>query len=65
MALFDQEKAVEQFGYEKKQEGREEGGFEMARKTSVNMLKGGEPIDKIARILEFPPETLLSWVGKS
>ena len=25
MSLFDQERAVEQFGYEKRQEGREEG----------------------------------------
>ena len=49
MALFDQEKAVEQFGYEKKQEGErereqrgsEEGGFEMARKTAANMFKDG------------------------
>lgn len=65
MALFDQEKAVEQFGYEREQKGREEGGFEMARRTAANMFKDGEPIDKIARFLEFPPETILSWVGKS
>lgn len=65
MALFDQEKAVEQFGYEREQKGREEGGFEMARRTATNMFKDGEPIDKIARFLEFPPETILSWVGKS
>lgn len=64
MALFDQEKAVEQFGYEKKQEGREEGDLKRAMKTATNMLKDGEPIDKIARILEFPPETILTWVGK-
>ena len=64
MALFDQEKAVEQFGYEREQKGREEGGFEMARRTAANMFKDGEPIDKIARFLEFPPETILSWVGK-
>ena len=60
-----QEKAVEQFGYEREQKGREEGGFEMARRTAANMFKDGEPIDKIARFLEFPPETILSWVGKS
>ena len=65
MALFDQEKAVEQFGYEREQKGHEEGGFEMARRTAANMFKDGEPIDKIARFLEFPPETILSWVGKS
>ena len=64
MALFDQEKAVEQFGYEKKQEGREEGDLKRAMRTASNMFKDGEPIDKIARFLEFPPETILSWVGK-
>lgn len=37
--LSDQEKAVEQFGYEREQKGREEGGFEMAQKTAANMLK--------------------------
>lgn len=64
MALFDQEKAVEQFGYEKKQEGREEGDLKRAMRTASNMFKDGEPIDKIARFLEFSPETILSWVGK-
>ncbi len=72
MALFDQEKAVEQFGYEKKQEGREEGRMEgreegdlkRAMRTASNMFKDGEPIDKIARFLEFSPETILSWIGK-
>ena len=34
MALFSQEKAVEQFGYEKKQEGREEGDLKRAMKTA-------------------------------
>ncbi len=38
MALFSQEKAVEQFGYEKKQEGREEGYNELLR----NLVKAGE-----------------------
>lgn len=47
-----------------REEGREEGCFEMARRTAVNMIKAGEPIDKIAVFLEFPPETILSWVGK-
>ena len=64
MALFSQEKAVEQFGYEKKQEGREEGDLKRAMRTASNMFKDGEPIDKIARFLEFSPETILSWVEK-
>ena len=51
MALFSQEKAVEQFGYEREQEG--------------DMKRATEPIDKIAGFLEFLPETILSWVGKS
>ena len=69
MALFDQEKAVEQFGYEKKQEGREEGRKEgreegrirQAKKTAVNMLKDGESMDKIAKFLEIPIHLIQSW----
>lgn len=60
MALFDQEKAVEQFGYEREQEGN----LKRAMKTASKMFKAGVPIDKIAAFLEFPPETILSWVGK-
>ena len=60
MALFDQEKAVEQFGYEREQEGN----LKRAMKTASKMFKAGEPIDKIAAFLEFPTETMLSWVGK-
>lgn len=73
MALFDQEKAVEQFGYEKMQEGREighkegleEGRIRQAKKTAVNMLKDGESMDKIARLLEVPADTIRTWVKKS
>jgi hypothetical protein len=69
MALFDQEKAVEQFGYEKMQEGRkegrkegrEEGRIRQAKKTAVNMLKDGESLDKIARFLEVPINMIQSW----
>lgn len=69
MALFDQEKAVEQFGYEKKQEGREEGRKEgheegdlsRARKTASNMLKRGSSLNEVAEILELPVETIRSW----
>lgn len=72
MALFDQEKAVEQFGYEREQkgreegrmEGREEGDLKRAMKTASNMRKRGVSLEEIAEILEFPPETILSWVGK-
>ncbi len=65
MALFDQEKAVEQSGYEKMQEGREEGRIRQAKKTAVNMLKDGESLDKIARLLEVPADTIRTWVKKS
>ena len=69
MALFDQERAVEQFGYEKRQEGREEGRKEgreegrirQAKKTAVNMLKEGESMDKIAKFLEIPIHLIQSW----
>lgn len=65
MALFDQEKAVEQFGYEKRQEGREEGREEgrirQAKKTASNMLKRGSTFDEIAEILELPVDMIRSW----
>ena len=65
MSLFDQERAVEQFGYEKRQEGREEGREEgrirQAKKTAVNMLKEGESMDKIAKFLEIPIHLIQSW----
>ena len=61
MGLFEQEKAVEQFGYEKKQEGREEGRIRQAKKTAINMLKDGESMDKIAKFLEIPIHLIQSW----
>lgn len=61
MALFDQEKAAEQFGYEKMQEGREEGNLEMAKKTAFNMRKRGVSYDEIAEILELPADMIRSW----
>ena len=48
-----------------REEGREEGDLKRAMKTASNMLKAGEPIDKIASFLEFPPETILAWAGRS
>lgn len=52
---------MEQFGYEKRQEGREEGRIRQAKKTAVNMLKDGESLDKIARFLEVPINMIQSW----
>ncbi len=57
MALFDQEKATEQFGYEKMQEG----DLKRARKTASNMRKRGTSLNEIAEILELPVETIRSW----
>ena len=73
MALFDQEKAVEQFGYEKMQEGREEGREEgceegrigQAKKTAVNMRKRGCSFDEIAEILELPSDTIRVWAEEA
>ena len=65
MALFDQEKAVEQFGYEKRQEGREEGRIRQAKKTAVNMRKRGSSLDEIAEILELPADTIRTWVKEA
>lgn len=48
-----------------REEGREEGDLEQAMRTASNMLKAGGPIDKIAGFLEFPPETILAWAGRS
>ena len=45
-------------------QGREEGDLKRAMKTASKMFKAGEPIDKIAGFLVFPPKTILSWVGK-
>ncbi len=44
-----------------REEGREEGDLKRARRTVSNMLKEGEPIDKIARFLELPVNTIQSW----
>ena len=61
MSLFDQEKAVEQFGYEKRQEGR----IRQAKKTAVNMQKRGSSLDEIAEILELPADTIRTWVKEA
>ena len=65
MSLFDQERAVEQFGYEKRQEGREEGRIRQAKKTAVNMRKRGSSLDEIAEILELPADTIRTWVKEA
>ena len=63
--LADERRDAREEGREEgRKEGREEGDLRRAMKTASNMFNGGEPIDKIAKFLELPPETILSWVGK-
>ncbi len=63
--LADERRDAREEGREEgRKEGREEGDLKRAMKTASNMFNGGEPIDKIAKFLELPPETILSWVGK-
>ena len=46
-------------------EGQEEGRLEMARKMTLNMLRDREPIDKIAKFLELPTDTVQSWAEEA
>lgn len=59
MGLFDQEKAVEQFGNEKKEEGRLEGKMEAA----INMKAEGLPESMIAKILDVGLNIVQEWVA--
>lgn len=54
-ALFNQKRAVEQYGYEKMEEGREE-GREEERKKNIRSMAKFMPVEQIARILEIPVE---------
>ncbi len=48
-----------------REEGREEGDLKRARKTAANMLKDGDSIDKVARVLELSLDTIRAWMEKS
>lgn len=63
MALFDQQKAVEQFGYEKKEEGREEGRKEGKREVALNMKAEGMADSVIARILGEGLDIVQEWLA--
>lgn len=77
MGLFDQEKAVEQFGNEKKEEGRkegreegrtegrEEGKLESKRETAINMKAEGLPENMIARVLDVGLNMVQEWVART
>lgn len=47
-----------------REEGREEGDLKRARKTAANMLKDGDSIDKVARVLELSLDIIRAWMEK-
>ena len=57
MALFNQEKAVEQFGYERMQEGRKEGIIELLGKQ---VKSGDMSVEKAAQYAGMSLEQFLS-----
>ena len=75
MGLFDQEKAIEQFGNEKKEEGklegkregklegRREGKLEGKMETAINMKAEGLPEDMIARVLDVNLSIVKKWLS--
>ena len=71
MGLFDQEKAVEQFGNEKKEEGRvegrkegrAEGKLEGKIEAAINMKAEGLPESMIAKILNVGLNIVQEWVA--
>lgn len=70
MGLFDQEKAVEQFANEKKEEGRvegrkegrAEGKLEGKIEAAINMKAEGLPESMIAKILNVGLNIVQEWV---
>ncbi len=67
MSLFDQERAMEQYGNDKKEEGRLEGRLEgemkKARETALKMKEKGYSDDAIADILEIELNTVQYWIS--
>lgn len=67
MALFDQQKAVEQFGYEKMKEGerkgQREGKIEGQREAAFNMKAAGLAEGTIAQFLGVGSETVRQWLA--
>ena len=67
MALFDQEKAMEQFmkqfGQEKKQEGLAEGLEKGKKQTALNMKKKGYSDTTIADLLEVGVNVVQQWLS--
>ena len=63
MALFDQQKAVEQFGYEMKEEGRTEGKLEGKKEAAINMKAEGMTESMIAKILDVGLNIVQEWLS--
>lgn len=63
MALFDQEKAVEQYGYEKMKEGEAQGELKKARVAAINMKKAGMSEGVIAGLLDVGVELVQQWLS--
>ena len=59
MGLFDQEKAVEQFGNEKKEEGK----LESKKEAAINMKAEGLPESMIAKVLDVGLNIVQEWVA--
>lgn len=59
MGLFDQEKAVEQFGNEKKEEGK----LESKKEAAINMKAEGLPESMIAKVLDVGLNIVQEWIA--
>ncbi len=46
---------------EGREEGRKEGDMDRAKKTALNMLKRGDPLNDVAEILELPADLIKAW----
>ncbi len=67
MALFDQQRAVEQFGYDKKEEGKIEGKIEgkmeTKKETALTLSEMGMPVDSIAKVVKEGVDTVQQWLS--
>ena len=59
MGLFDQEKAVEQYGYDKMKEGE----LMKAKETARNMKREGMSDTIIAKVLNVGQEVVQQWLA--
>jgi len=67
LALFDQQRAVEQFGYDKKEEGKIEGKIEgkmeTKKETALTLSEMGMPVDSIAKVVKEGVDTVQQWLS--